>query len=114
MPKNPAGRNRAGKHQATAPEASRFTKLLYRPFGLLSGMLGGLIASLVFRQGWKHATPYGQEQEDPPKALSTAYSLKEILIVSVIQGAIFALVKTLVDRGGARVFERLVGKWPGD
>ena len=95
-------------------QTSKLAKLLYRPFGLLSGMLGGLIASLIFRQGWKHATPSGQGQDDPPKALSTRYPLKEILIVSVIQGALFALVKTLVDRGGARVFERFVGQWPGD
>jgi hypothetical protein len=93
---------------------SKSAKILYRPFGLLSGMLGGLIASQIFRQVWKQATPYGQGQDDGPKALSTKYPLKQILIASIVQGALFGLVKTVIDRGGARIFERFAGEWPGD
>ncbi|WP_149956028.1 DUF4235 domain-containing protein [Zafaria cholistanensis] len=94
--------------------ASKSAKIVYRPLGLLSGLLGGLIASQIFRQLWKRATPYGRGHHDAPKALSTAYPLKEILAASVLQGAIYALVKALIDRGGARLFERVTGKWPGD
>ncbi|MBT2594258.1 DUF4235 domain-containing protein [Arthrobacter sp. ISL-72] len=46
--------------------------------------------------------------------MSTGYALKEILIAAAIQGAIFAVVKTVLDRGGARLFERWTGERPGE
>ena len=66
----------------------------------------------MFKQVWKHATP--GDQEDAPKALESEYALREVLIAALIQGAIFAVVKALVNRGGARAFERWTGEWPGD
>jgi hypothetical protein len=52
-------------------------------------------------------------EEDAPSALQSEYSLSKILIAAAIQGLIFAVVKALVDRGGAKVFEKLTGAWPG-
>ena len=40
--------------------------------------------------------------------------MREVLIAAAVQGAIFALVKAVIDRGGARAFERWTGEWPGD
>ena len=37
----------------------------------------------------------------------------EILAAAALQGAIFAIVKALVDRSGAEGFRRLTGVWPG-
>ena len=37
-----------------------------------------------------------------------------ILLAAALQGAIYAMVKALVDRGGARAFEKTFGEWPGD
>jgi hypothetical protein len=91
---------------------SKSAKHLYRPIGLVSGVIGGLIASQAYRQVWKRVAH--NARDEAPKALSTAYSLKEILISTVIQGAIYALVKTMIDRGGARLFERMTGEWPGE
>jgi hypothetical protein len=31
-----------------------------------------------------------------------------------LQGAIFTLVKTVIDRGGAKGFQKVTGVWPGD
>lgn len=84
-------------------------KRAYRRVGLVSGMIGGLIASQGYRQIWKRVARNGD-----PQPLSTAYPLKEILISSAVQGAIYALVKTIIDRSGARLFERVTGEWPGD
>ena len=36
------------------------------------------------------------------------------LPAAALQGAIFALVKAAVDRGGAEGFRKLTGVWPGD
>ncbi|WP_306922743.1 DUF4235 domain-containing protein [Arthrobacter globiformis] len=93
-------------------QTSKSAKILYRPVGLISGLVGGLIAAQVYRQVWKRVSP--SDRDEAPKALSTGYPLKEILISSVIQGAIYALVKAIIDRGGARLFERMTGEWPGD
>ncbi len=98
--------------QGQERKASKSAMILYRPVGLLSGVLGGLIASAVFKQVWQRAAP--GDKPDPPGALESEYPLRQILTAAVVQGAIFALVKTLVDRGGAKVFERWTGEWPGD
>jgi hypothetical protein len=93
----------------TQPTTS--AKILYRPVGLVSSLLGGLLAGVIFKQVWRRAAP--GEQSDPPGALETEYPLKEILLAAAIQGAIFSVVKTVIDRQGARLFEKATGEWPG-
>ncbi|GAA1979773.1 DUF4235 domain-containing protein [Isoptericola halotolerans] len=91
---------------------STSAKILYRPFGLVSSIVGGVVAGQVFRQVYKRVAP--GHPDDPPKPLESEYGLKEILLASLLQGAIFSLVKALIDRGGARMFQRWTGEWPGD
>jgi hypothetical protein len=97
---------------ATEQRTSKSAKILYRPWGLLASLLGGLIASQIFQQVWKRLDP--DSSEDPPKPLESEYQLPKILIAALIQGAIFSAVKALINRGGARAFERWTGEWPGD
>ncbi len=85
-------------------------KFLYAPFGILSGVLGGLIASTIFKQVWKRIS----DEPDPPKPRQSEYGWKELLPAAALQGAIFTVVKTIIDRGGARGFQKLTGAWPGD
>jgi predicted metal-dependent enzyme (double-stranded beta helix superfamily) len=85
-------------------------KLLYKPFGIIFGVLGGLIGGAIFKQIWKLAAG----EEDAPEAKEREYGWGEVLPAAALQGAIFALVKAAVDRGGARGFEKLTGVWPGD
>ena len=85
-------------------------KLIYKPLGLVFGILGALIASTIFKQLWKRLSGEG----DPPKATESEYGWKEILPAAVAEGAIFGAVKAAVDRGGAQGFQKLTGVWPGD
>jgi hypothetical protein len=91
---------------------SKPAKMLYRPVGLVGSIVAGVIAGQVFKQTWKHAAP--GDQHDAPKALESEYTFREVLIAAAVQGAIFAVVKAAMSRGGARVFERWTGEWPGD
>jgi len=93
-------------------QSSTSAKILYRPLGLVSSLVGGVVAGSVFKQVWKHATP--GDNADAPRALESEYGLREILVASAAQGAIFATTKALINRGGARVFQRMTGEWPGD
>jgi Protein of unknown function (DUF4235) len=86
------------------------TKLIYRPFGLMFSVLGGILAGVIFKQLWKLAS----EEEEPPKARESAYGWKEILPAAMLEGALFGFVKAAIDRGGARAFEKATGTWPGD
>lgn len=94
-----------------AKEPSTSAKILYRPVGLVSSVVGGLIAGVLFKQVWRRAAP--GEKTDPPTALETEYPFKQILLAAAIQGVIFSVVKTVIDRQGARVFEKWTGEWPG-
>ena len=95
----------------TVKEPSATAKILYRPVGFVSSVLGGLVASSIFKQVWKWAAP--GEKSDPPKPLETSYPFREILLAAAIQGAIYSVVKTVIDRQGARLFEKWSGEWPG-
>jgi Protein of unknown function (DUF4235) len=93
-------------------QSSKAAKILYRPWGLVASLLGGLIAAQIFQQVWKRLDP--DNPDDPPQPLQSEYQLRKILVAALIQGAIFSAVRALINRGGARVFERWTGEWPGD
>ena len=95
----------------TTNSPSTTAKILYRPVGLISSILGGLVASAIFKQVWKRASP--GDKPDPPTALQTEYPFKEILLAAAVQGVVYSVVKTVIDRQGARIFERWTGEWPG-
>ena len=85
-------------------------KLAYRPVGIVASIAAGAIASAVFKQIWKRVA----DKDDAPDAMQSEYPLGQVLLAATLQGAIFALVKALIDRGGAKGFQRLTGSWPGD
>jgi len=92
--------------------SSTSAKILYRPVGLVGSVVAGLVAGQLFKTVWKHAAP--GDQEDAPKALESEYRMRDILVAAAVQGAIFAVVKAAITRGGARAFQRATGEWPGD
>lgn len=96
----------------TQQHASTSAKILYRPWGMLGSILGGLVAGQIFQQVWKRLVPTGTD--DAPKPLESEYPLRQIVLAALIQGAIFAVVRALINRGGARLFQRWTGEWPGD
>jgi hypothetical protein len=84
-------------------------KLLYKPFGIILGLLAGFAGRKVFDVIWTKI-----DDEDPPKPTTELASWPKVLIAASIQGMIFAVVKALVNRAGAKSYEHLTGVWPGE
>ncbi|MFB7908339.1 DUF4235 domain-containing protein [Kitasatospora sp. NPDC056076] len=84
-------------------------RILYKPFGLLVGALGGVAAGAVFKRLWALLG----HQDNAPTATDPDRSWTEVLTAAALQGAVFALVKAVVDRSGAAGTRRLTGTWPG-
>ncbi|MGF0224911.1 DUF4235 domain-containing protein [Dietzia natronolimnaea] len=97
---------------AKSGPSSKSAKVLYRPIGIASSLVGGLVANAVFAQVWKSVVPDGHTT--PPNALDTDHRMSEILAATALQGAIFAVTKVVVDRAGAVMFQRITGDWPGE
>jgi Protein of unknown function (DUF4235) len=85
-------------------------KGLYTPISILFSVLGGVVAGALFKQIWKRIS----HEDEAPKALESEYGWREVLPAAAVQGLVFGTVKAVIQRGGAKGFERLTGVWPGD
>ena len=85
-------------------------KVIFKPVTLLFGFLGGMLASLVFRQVWKRI----DDTEEAPSPTQREFGWGKVLLASVLQGAIYSGVKAAVSRAGAQGVEKVTGTWPGD
>ncbi|WP_062350981.1 DUF4235 domain-containing protein [Herbidospora yilanensis] len=85
-------------------------KLAVRGASALSGMIGGAVASLIFKQVWKLAAG----EDEAPQATSPDYGWGEVVVAAAVQGAIFAAVKAAIDRAGAEAYRRSTGEWVTD
>jgi uncharacterized protein YidB (DUF937 family) len=84
-------------------------KLLYKPASMLASLAGGMLASAVFKKVWKLTAG----EDEAPEATDAAKGWPEILIAAALQGAIFAVVRALVERLTAAGTRSLTGTWPG-
>jgi hypothetical protein len=84
--------------------------LAYKPLGFVLGWSSGWLAGFAFQKTWKAI----RHEEDAPDALDRDRGWGEILLAAAVQGAIFAVVRSAVDRGGAKAIERSTGVWPTD
>jgi Protein of unknown function (DUF4235) len=84
-------------------------KLIYKPIGIILGILGGIAGRQVFNQVWQRF-----DDEEPPKPTTRETTLPRLISGVALQGAIFALVKMVIARGGAKAWNHLFGVWPGD
>jgi hypothetical protein len=84
------------------------SKVAYKPVGILLGVGAGIVAGAIFKQVWRVASG----DDDAPNATDEERGWGEILAAAALQGAIFAVVKAAVDRGGAAGVRRMTGRWP--
>lgn len=85
------------------------SQLVYRPVTVVLGIGAGMLAGTVFKQVWRLTAGDGEA----PDATDEDRSWGEILAAAALQGAIFAVVRAAIDRGGAAGVRRITGHWPG-
>jgi hypothetical protein len=83
-------------------------KLMFLPISIGSGLVAGLIGKKVFQLIWGVI-----DDEEAPKAEHRYISVPKLVAALAIEGALFALIKGLVDHGSRRAFARATGAWPG-
>ncbi|MBG0832407.1 DUF4235 domain-containing protein [Planomonospora sp. ID67723] len=82
------------------------SRVVSRSLSAASGMLGGALAGVIFKQVWKFASG----KEEAPQATSEEYGWREVMVAAAVQGAIFGMVKAAIDRSAAQSIHRATGK----
>ncbi len=84
-------------------------KFLYKPFGIIAGLIGARIARSIFVAVWARI-----DEEAPPKPTTEEASFPKVVGAAALEAATMASIGAVVDRAGARVFHHLTGFWPGE
>ncbi|MDW5594966.1 DUF4235 domain-containing protein [Conexibacter stalactiti] len=84
-------------------------KLIYKPFGIVVGIVAGLLARKLFTFVWSKI-----DDEEPPEATTQLASWPRVVTAAAVQGVTFSVTRAVVDRAGARGWEHVFGVWPGE
>jgi len=84
-------------------------KLLYKPVGIVLGLIAGFISRKLFDRVWALI-----DREEPPKATTRDTTWPKVLAAAAVEGLTFKVTRAAVDRAGARGFAAVTGAWPGE
>jgi Protein of unknown function (DUF4235) len=84
-------------------------KFLFAPIGILAGLAAGFAAQKGFEKVWAIF-----DEQEAPEAEDREVSYPKLALALILEGAIFRLVKGMVDRGARLGFASLTGSWPGE
>jgi hypothetical protein len=84
-------------------------KLIYKPVGLVLGILSGLLSKKIFDFVWTKI-----DDEEPPEATTQYAPWVKVLGAAALEGMIFKSTRVVVDRYGAVGWSYLTGFWPGE
>jgi hypothetical protein len=83
--------------------------LIYKPFGILLGIIAAIIGRKAFDFVWTQI-----DDEEPPEPTTEQTSWGRLLAAAAVQGAIFRVVRATIERYGAIGWHYLTGVWPGE
>ncbi len=84
-------------------------KLFFLPVSMGSGLVAGVLSKKLFGAVWGVI-----DDEEPPQAEHREVDYVKLVAAMAIQGAIFALVRGMVDHGARQGYARVTGSWPGE
>jgi hypothetical protein len=84
-------------------------KLLYKPIGIVLGILAGLLGKRAFDFVWTKI-----DDQEPPEPTTEDSSWRRVIAAAAVQGVIFRVTRVAVDRYGAIGWRHLTGTWPGE
>lgn len=84
-------------------------KVIFAPLGILAGLAAGFAAQKGFDRLWAIF-----DEEEPPEPDERDVSYPKLAAALLLQGAVFRLVKGMVDHGARAGFASLTGSWPGE
>jgi Protein of unknown function (DUF4235) len=82
-------------------------KFVFTPVSVIAGLLAGMLGKKIFERLWGLV-----DDEEPPRPEHREFSWPKLIAALVFEGAIFNLVKGLVDHGARRTFAGATGSWP--
>ena len=82
--------------------------LVFKPIGIISGLLAGMIGKRIFDLVWGLI-----DEEDAPEPKYREIALGKLVLALLLQGAIFRALRGLADHAARHGFARLTGEWPG-
>ncbi len=83
-------------------------KILYKPFGLIAGLIAARIGRSTFKRMWSKI-----DEADPPDPTTAEATLPKVVGAAALEAATMAGVAAAADRVSARAFHYLTGIWPG-
>lgn len=83
-------------------------KILYKPFGLIAGLIAARIGRSAFKTLWSKI-----DHADPPDPITAEATMPKVVGAAALEAATMAGVAAAADRVSARAFHYLTGAWPG-
>ena len=84
-------------------------KILFIPFSVIGGYLGGFIGKKVFEQVWGLI-----DEEEPPEPEHRDPPWGKLIAAMALRGAVFQVTRAVVDRYSRQSFYGVTGTWPGE
>ncbi|MFL5899812.1 MAG: DUF4235 domain-containing protein [Solirubrobacterales bacterium] len=84
-------------------------KIVFTPFSILLGLIAGMVGKKIFERAWSLV-----DDKEPPRPEHRELSWPKLVVALLAEGAIFRLVKGLVDHGARTSFAKATGAWPGE
>ena len=85
------------------------SKIVFLPCSVLGGVLAGLIGKKAFEGVWSLI-----DQEEAPSPKHRDVPWKKLVPALIVEGAIFRVVRGIVERGSRELFSKATGSWPGE
>ena len=84
-------------------------KILFIPIGVVSGIIAGVVGRKAFEGVWGLI-----DKEEAPSPKHRDVPWKKLVPALILEGAIFRVVRGLVERGSRELFSKATGAWPGE